>query len=57
MKKMILCPICHKLIGKIEEDGEMKKVYLWCKRCKHEIYISNIKNLKTMTESEYNLKD
>lgn len=42
MKKEIVCPICYKLIGKIDEDGEMKKVYLWCKRCRKEIYIEDI---------------
>ena len=41
MKKAILCPICSKLIGKIEEEGKMEKAYLWCRRCKKEIYINN----------------
>lgn len=52
MKKMILCPICHKIIGKIEEDGELKKVYLWCKRCRNEIYIDNIKKFKLIADGE-----
>ncbi len=51
MKQKITCPICHKVIGKIDEDGEMKKVYLWCKRCKNEIYIKDIKNFKLEPES------
>ncbi len=51
MKQKVTCPICHKLIGKIEKDGEMKKVYLWCKRCKNEIYIEDIKKMKTEPES------
>lgn len=52
MKKMILCPICHKLIGKLEEDGELKKVYLWCRRCKREIYIENTNKIRLFTEGE-----
>lgn len=52
MKKMILCPICHKLIAKIDEDGEMRKAYLWCKRCKNEIYINDIKNSEIYFENK-----
>lgn len=44
MKKAILCPICHKIIGKIDEKGQMEKAYLWCRRCKKEIYIENTKD-------------
>ena len=51
MKQKITCPICHKLIGKMEESGEIKKVYLWCKRCKHEIYIENTNKMKVEPES------
>ena len=52
MKKMILCPICYKIIGKIEEDGELKKAYLWCKRCRNEIYIDNVKKFKLIADGE-----
>ncbi len=51
MKNTIFCPICHKIIGKVEENGEMKKVYLWCRRCKKEIYIDNAKDFKNKPES------
>lgn len=51
MKKIICCPICRKTIGKIDEDGEMKKVYLWCRRCKKEIYIGNVKDIETRSEN------
>ena len=52
MKQIISCPICHKIIGKIEENGQMQKAYLWCRRCKKEIYIDNAKELKNMPESK-----
>ena len=51
MKKIILCPICHKTIAKIDENGQMIKTYLWCRRCKKEIYIDNVKEIKTKPES------
>lgn len=46
MKKTILCPVCNKIIGKLDAKGEMCKVYLWCRRCRKEIYIENAKDLK-----------
>lgn len=42
MVKEIRCPECNKIIGKMEEEGTMKKVYLYCKRCKKEIYIQSL---------------
>lgn len=51
MKLTINCPICHKTIGKIEENGQMKKAFLWCRRCKKEIYIEDADNLKNKPES------
>lgn len=51
MKNIICCPICNKTVGKIDANGEMKKVYLWCRRCKKEIYIEDIKKFTNKTES------
>lgn len=51
MKKIICCPICRKTIAKIDEDGKMIKSYLWCRRCKKEIYIDNTDILKNKPES------
>lgn len=42
MKKNINCPICGKLLCKIENNGKIEKAYLYCKRCKKEIYINNV---------------
>lgn len=50
MKEGIMCPICNKLVGKIDEEGEMKKVYLWCRRCKKEIYIEDVKKYTAKIE-------
>ena len=47
MIKRICCPVCHKLIGRIDENGEMKKVYLWCRHCKKEKYIENSKDFES----------
>jgi len=53
---MILCPICYKIIGKIQEDGELKKAYLLCRRCKKEIYIDNVKDFNTKPNMKDNSK-
>lgn len=39
MKRDILCPQCGKILCKIEQEGKLEKVYLYCKKCKQEIYI------------------
>lgn len=39
MKKDIVCTDCGKILCKIESDGQLKKVYLYCKKCKKEVYI------------------
>lgn len=44
MIKNVLCPDCQKLLCKIEDDGKIKKVYLYCKRCKQEKYIEELTN-------------
>ena len=51
MKEIICCPICKKIIGKVEQEGNIEKAYLWCRRCKKEIYINNAKDFKTKPES------
>lgn len=43
MKENVNCPVCGKVLCKMEHDGSLAKVYLYCKRCKREIYISTIK--------------
>lgn len=35
----IVCPYCNKMLAKIEYCGKADKLYLWCKKCKKEIYI------------------
>lgn len=39
MKRNIVCPDCNKILCKMEQEGILKKVYLYCKKCKEEKYI------------------
>lgn len=41
MKVDILCPICNKVIAKKEQDGSINKAYLWCRRCRKEIFLND----------------
>lgn len=51
MKNVIYCPICHKTVCKMDTNGEMRKVFLWCRRCKKEIYIEDAEKFKDKSES------
>lgn len=42
MVKEVRCPKCNKIIAKMDEKGTMDKVYLYCKRCKKEIFIQSL---------------
>lgn len=44
MIKDINCPNCGKILCKMDTEGEIKKVYLYCKKCKEEKYINIIKS-------------
>jgi len=52
MRKIICCPICQKIIGKMDEEGQMVKVYLWCRRCKKEVYIEDTNKIINKNKPE-----
>ncbi len=39
MKINIICPECGKILCKRDRDGMVNGIYLYCKKCRKEIYI------------------
>lgn len=42
MKTNVNCPICCKTLCKLEEKGKLENVYLYCKRCRKEIFLKEV---------------
>lgn len=36
----LYCPKCHKVLGKLDEYGYCKKIFLYCRSCKQEYEIT-----------------
>lgn len=42
MKKNVNCPVCGKILAKLGDNGKMENAYLYCKRCKEEIFLKEV---------------
>lgn len=43
----IVCPKCGKKLCRIEKNGVIKNVYIWCKNCKKEILVNRAMSQNT----------